>query len=86
MRGFTVIWWPPAQDDLALIWLDANLRGAVADAANKIDRELSEAPDQKGRAKHEGLRELAVQPLVVQFSIDNDDRQVTIWSVRLSHE
>ncbi len=82
MRGFTVIWWPPAQDDLALIWLDAKLRGAVAHAANKIDQELSEALDQKARAKHEGLRELTVQPLVVQFSIDDEDRQVTIWSVR----
>ena len=82
MRGFTVIWWPPAQDDLALIWLDTNIRGRVADAANMIDRELSDTPSQKGIAKHEGLREIAVQPLVVQFSVDNEDRQVTIWSVR----
>ena len=84
MTDFTVIWWPPAQEDLATIWLNTSIRQAVTHAANEIERELGVNPEAKGESKHEGLRELAIAPLTVQFSTDADDRRVTIWSVKLT--
>ncbi|MBC7855311.1 MAG: hypothetical protein IAF94_17930, partial [Pirellulaceae bacterium] len=41
---YTVIWEPDAANELARLWLDSTDRQTVADAANEIDRLLSENP------------------------------------------
>jgi hypothetical protein len=84
MASYTVIWWPPALADLTTLWIDAANRDSITPAANVIDQALGDAPSKRGREIHEGLRKLTVAPLSVQFSIDEQDKRVTIWSVRSS--
>ena len=83
---YTVIWWQPALDDLAMLWVDASDREAVTATANEIDRVLAAAPSNKGIAVREGLRKLSVEPLEVQFSVEEDDCRVIIWSVRRTRD
>jgi plasmid stabilization system protein ParE len=82
MIHYTVTYVEDARDQLALIWLAAQDRSAVANADNEIDRVLCEDAQRMGTEVHEGLRQLVVPPLKVQFTVEEDDRRVTIWSVR----
>ncbi len=84
MTRFTVLWWPPAKDDLSLLWMESSDRQWIADAANQIDRELATDPGQKGWEVHEESRVLALEPLTVHFSVIEEDRCVTVWSVQQS--
>jgi hypothetical protein len=79
---YTVIWWQPALDDLTTLWIDFTDREAINSATDEIDRILASAPATAGIDFHEGLRKLTIEPLEVQFSIDEADRKVTIWSTR----
>lgn len=76
----TVTWHPDAQSELACIWLDASERQAVADAANEIDRELSQDPDQKGEEFY-GDRLFVALPLAVTYAVFPDDLRVQILQV-----
>ena len=83
MSGYTLIWWPPAQRDLADLWLASDDRQGLTDATNDIDRQLARSPREVGEPSHEGLRRLLVAPLLVHYSIDDGDRKVTVVSVQL---
>ena len=82
MTRYTVTYTPDAFDALARIWLDASNREAVAVAGDEIDRVLAEDATQKGFSSGRGYRQLIVSPLVVDFSVEEGDRMVTIWSLR----
>jgi hypothetical protein len=82
MKQFTVTWWLDAQNDLANLWMTAVDPGAVTRAADEIDRLLARDPTSVIEAHHEGLCRLTVGPLMVQYSIDDADRKVTVWAVR----
>jgi hypothetical protein len=84
MSRHTVIWWPPALDDLTVLWMDSNDRDSIRRATDAVDRMLVEDPSTKGSHVREGLRQLISYPLVVQFSVDEDDRKVTVWSAQLA--
>jgi plasmid stabilization system protein ParE len=78
---YTVTWLPSAQDELTEIWLRAENRGVVADAANEIDQQLKVDPDRRGVAFAHG-RILYVAPLAVSFYVRADDRIAEIVQVR----
>jgi hypothetical protein len=80
MTRYTVAWRQSVRDDLARIWIMARDRQAVADAADKIDRELSVDPDQKGREFND-VRLLVAVPLEVTYSVSADDRIVIVLQV-----
>ena len=82
MTRYTVTYTSIAENDLTREWLNAPDRIAVNQAAYQIDRELKSDASQKGTEVREGLRQLVVPPLKVQFTVEEDDRTVTIWSVR----
>ncbi len=82
MIHYTVTYIEDARDQLAEIWLEVLDRSAVAKADDEIDRILKDDASLKGTEVREGLRQLVVPPLKVQFTIEEDDRLVTIWSVR----
>jgi hypothetical protein len=82
MRPFTVVWWEFAQSKLADLWLESKDRAAVARAANEIDRRLAADPTACVEEDHEGLCRTSVDPLSVQFTIDEDNRAAIIWMVR----
>jgi hypothetical protein len=82
MTRYTVVAVPSVEDDLARIWMSSTNRQAVSHASNAIDRLLREDPQQQGEEAGEGLRQLIVPPLVAKFSVSENDRTVTIWSIR----
>jgi hypothetical protein len=79
---YIVTWLPVALDELALIWVNALDRQAVADAADRIDLALRVDPDQKGRQR-QGYWLYADLPLLVAYEIIPDDCMVRI--VRVIH-
>ena len=83
MIRYTVTIPPIVEDDLARIWIEATNRQLISRAADAIDSELREDATIKGEEGHEGLRRLTIHPLQVQFTVEESDRMVTIWSVRL---
>jgi hypothetical protein len=77
---FTVTWDPSAQNNLALIWINATDRTAVTNAANFIDRRLRISPDSAGQDLS-GFRMFTVPPLTVTFTVSPGDRLVTVRNV-----
>ena len=69
MTRYTVVWSRGARADLARLWLDSGDRGAVADAAHRIDSELAEDAERKGSERSEGLRQLSAGPIRVLFEV-----------------
>jgi hypothetical protein len=81
MTRYTVTALPSVEDDLARIWLSAPDRKAVSRASDEIDQILAEDAPLKGEEAGEKLRRLVVPPLVAEFTVEEDDRKVTIWSI-----
>ncbi len=82
MTRYTVVWPQGAQDELATLWIAADDRRAITDAANAIDIELCEDATGKGTDVSEGLRALFSPPLRVLFAVREDDRVVEVLRVR----
>ena len=85
MTQYTVAYGGTTQADLALIWLNSLDRSAVTRASNAIDAQLKFDASQKGQLVSEGLRQLEVTPLIVQFTVDEGGRIVTVWTIREQH-
>ena len=83
MTPFTVTLHPDAEAGLATAWADAVDRGAVAAAADRLDRMLRVRPGTAGRELHEGLRTVKDGPLKFLFEVHPDDRWVHVTAVRL---
>jgi hypothetical protein len=80
--SFTVVWNPSAESQLAEIWMAAADRGRVAGAANTIDRELRRSPQTVGESRAANRRLVVFAPLAVAFKVREEDRMVTVPSVR----
>ena len=80
MKRFRVTWHPDARNELAQIWLAAEDRAAVADAANRIDTVLGDDPEAAGDDFY-GDRILVERPLAVTFVVRPDDRWVQVLQV-----
>jgi hypothetical protein len=78
---YTVLWSPVAEQRLAALWTDAVNRKAVTDAANAIDRQLANDPDELGESRSDGTRVLFVPPLGILFQVNEGDRMVTVLAV-----
>ncbi|HEX5472442.1 MAG TPA: hypothetical protein VFW73_11175 [Lacipirellulaceae bacterium] len=81
MIRYTVTYTRKAVDVLAQLWLDAPDRSALAIAGDEIDRILRNDTPQKGVSIERGFRQLNVAPLVADFSVEEDDRIVTVWRI-----
>lgn len=77
---YTVVWLPSADDELALLWVQAPDRQALSDAAKRIEQALRIDPDQKG-FEQDGLWYYTDPPLTVAYELSPDDRLVTILQV-----
>lgn len=82
MTRYTVVWVQSALDELAEIWLEVSDRDSVAEAADKIDRELAEDAPAKGSELSEGLRSLFVPPLKAIFAVREADRIAEVFVVK----
>jgi hypothetical protein len=83
MIRYTVTYSDSALQALAREWTKSSDRQAITVAGDEIDRQLLFDAPAKGDWVREGLRRLIVHPLQVQFSVDENDRKVTIWSVNV---
>jgi len=77
---YTVVWKRSAEADLASIWLGANDRSAVTQAAGEIDSVLREEAASKGESRFANKRILVMPPLAIDFSVVEDDRIVYVLS------
>lgn len=83
MIRYTVTYSPDALASLADAWIASADKSHVTKAGEEIDRTLATDASNKGDEVREGLRKLRIHPLRVLFSVDEGDRVVTIWAVRL---
>ena len=86
MTRFTVVWTQRASDQLAQLWLDSDKREAVTSAADAIDRQLRDDPDDKGSIATEKTREFFEPPLRILFSVREPDRIVEVIRIALLDE
>jgi hypothetical protein len=82
MTRYTVTYTRDALQALARLWLSASDRRAVTQACDAVDRLLRDDPSSRGYLYGSKLRQAIVEPLFVEFTVNEDDRLVTIWSVR----
>lgn len=83
---YTTTWFPLAERRLTDLWLAAADKAGFTRAANEIERSLARDPLRNATELEEGFWELVVSPLVVMFSISEEDRRVTAVDVELSPE
>ena len=79
---YTVTWRPSAASRLSEIWMESLDRPGVTDAANGIDSVLALCPQEQGEERDEGTRILIVPPLAIIYEVSDDDRRVTVLSVK----
>lgn len=79
---FTVLWSPSAEQELANIWLAADDRESVTQAASALDQQLSHSADKLGESRT-GSRRIAFQPpLTILFDVRVKDSQVLVMRVQ----
>ena len=79
--SYQVFWVPDAEQDLAAIWLDADDRRQVTNAAHAIDSTLQIDPESAGESRDEGRRIFWEPPLGVIFVVSEPDRRVSVLNV-----
>jgi mRNA-degrading endonuclease RelE of RelBE toxin-antitoxin system len=79
---YTVLWSPTAERDLAALWLSAEDRQALTEAANRLDAILSCDAHGVGESRSGVTRILILPPFVVLFDVRAEDSIVEILSVR----
>lgn len=79
---YTVTYSVFAERQLTEIWMSAPDPQAVTDASRDIDRTLGSDADQIGMPNADGWRGLVASPLAITFKVSEDDRMVTVLSVR----
>jgi len=77
---WTVVWVRSASDELARLWMRGPDRQAIADAANRIDRDLRLYADTLGQSINDD-RIYTDPPLVVTFIVHPDDCLVEVIQV-----
>lgn len=77
---YTVVWTKAAENQLAFYWTNTSQRNAISEAANRIDRDLRNDPDQKV-VPYEEFHLYRVSPLAVLLRIVPDDRIVQVIQV-----
>jgi mRNA-degrading endonuclease RelE of RelBE toxin-antitoxin system len=84
MRKYEVVWEPSIEDELLLLWQDADKREqeAISRASYIVDRELAIAPETKGEVVAEGLLRYRIPPIVVIYHIEIEKRIVKVVGIR----
>lgn len=78
---YTVIWKPAAEQELADLWMNAEDRNAIAEAADQIDAMLCRDAHELGESRTGRIRRMFVRPLGVAFEVREDDRMVLVVAV-----
>ena len=80
--NYRVTWNPPAEGDLAAIWVAAVDRRAVTDAAAQIDALLAYAPLALGESRTSSVHRVVYHDqLGVEYEVIEDDKRVIVQAV-----
>lgn len=71
-----------AETQLATIWLGAKNKQEVTDASDQLETMLRHDAEQLGRLRPDGRRAIIEPPLGFTFEVNEEDRKVTVVSVR----
>jgi hypothetical protein len=82
--NYHVRWKRTAKDQLATIWMAATDRASVTDAAQQIEALLLTDPATRGESRSGDRRILVLLPLAVVFKVNEEEKKVTVLSVRYS--
>ena len=77
MNKYTVVWSDEAIDALTKCWMDGIDRLDVTRASEKVDKALTFDPETIG-ANYGDDRILIVEPIWVAFTVEPEDRLVTV--------
>ena len=83
---YTVVWNRRATNDLAQLWMDGDDRSDIAAASNYIDEQLSRDPFLEQCEVVNRIGALIVDPLGVDYWINEPDRIVTVFAVWMVSE
>jgi len=78
---WTVIWMPPAEQQLAAAWLASPNRNAVTKAAEEIDVVLETYPASVGEPLFDTVYEYELPPLTVEYEVDGANHAVYVLRV-----
>jgi hypothetical protein len=78
---YTVVWKPAPQNELALLWLHAPDRDAIAKAADEAEQLLAADPLNLGESRSGGMRVFFVDQLGFTYSVSTEDRLVSVLRV-----
>ena len=78
---FDVVWSSAAERELTELWLNADDRDVVAQAARHIDKLLERNPAIEGESRPDGRRVLFASPLGVVFRVWAEKRRVFVHHV-----
>ncbi len=82
---YSVAWLPAAAQELAEIWLAADDRPAVSQAAALLERQIAIDAESVGESRPDGRRIHFAAPLGIPLRIQQDDRRVVVihaWSFK----
>lgn len=79
---YTVTWSLGARNALASMWLSAVDQQVIADASDRVDRNLRDTPERSG-VPHGEFFVYESSPLRVYFEVFTDDRLVRVVFVEL---
>ena len=78
---FTVLWSPSSERHLTRLWLAAEDRRAVRDAADLLDAALAERAHSLGESRSGNRRIAFAPPLGIEFEVLEEDRTVYVVAV-----
>jgi hypothetical protein len=83
--NYTVIWEPPAENDLAAAWIASADRPAITRAAHQLDQDLAQDPFARGFPRDSSVNRTAIEiPIGIEFEIIEDGKKVRVlrvWSI-----
>jgi|688.fasta_scaffold236505_3 hypothetical protein len=85
-KRYTVLWTKKAEQQLALIWVAAPDRAALAAAADSMDAALGGEPQDVGESRADGYRIELRGGLAIIFYVSEPDRTVSVVSAWRTRE
>lgn len=80
--NYSVVYIPPAEDELIRVWLAADDRDAVTTMAHRLEQLLRRDPFQVGESRESIVsRVVLAPPLGMRFEVIEDDKRVLVQAV-----
>ena len=78
--SWEVNWTEDAENELATLWMNSDMRAPVTQAAQRIDERLEREGDNEGESRGENRR-ITFEPPGVTFIVDKTQRRITVTHI-----